>query len=100
MNMNDAWNTTHLMLRDFVATLPRLIVAEVQLQRSILPSQLIRASLPRCTSFDSDQRDTSLLMNFAELGNGSIVQHSAQLSVKFSVRVANNPVISRLCCIC
>ena len=27
MDMNDAWNTTHMMVRDFAATLPRLIVA-------------------------------------------------------------------------
>ena len=56
MDMNDAWNTTHLMLRGFVASLPRFVVASLIVLFFVAIGKLVRRGMARAANGDSAHR--------------------------------------------
>jgi small conductance mechanosensitive channel len=56
MDMNDAWNTTHLMLRGFVASLPRFVVALLIVLFFVAIGKLVRRGMARAANGDSAHR--------------------------------------------
>lgn len=62
MDMNDAWNSTHMMVRDFVATLPRLIVAVVIGLLFYGLGWLVRRAMARAAHGDSAHRTLNVAL--------------------------------------
>ena len=62
MDMNDAWNTTHLMLRGFVATIPRLVLVVLLAVVFYMLGRLVRRGLARATHSDSSHRTLNLAL--------------------------------------
>jgi small-conductance mechanosensitive channel len=62
MDMNDAWNSTHMMVRDFVATLPRLIVAILIGLVFYGLGWLVRRGMARAANGDSAHRTLNVAL--------------------------------------
>lgn len=71
MDMNDAWNTTHVMLRGFVASIPRFTLAVVLAIIFYYIGVLVRRGLARAASGDSSHRTLNLALG--RLAHGAIV---------------------------
>ena len=60
--MNDAWNSTHLMVRDFAATLPRLIAALLLALFFYFLGKLVRRGMARAAHGDSAHRTLNIAL--------------------------------------
>jgi small-conductance mechanosensitive channel len=82
MDMNDASNATHLMIRDFAATLPRLIVAVLIALFFFALGQLVRRGMARAGNGDSAHRTLNVALG--RLAHGAITA----IGILFAVAAA------------
>lgn len=82
MDMNDAWNTTHLMVRDFVSTLPRLILAILIALFFYLLGRLVRRGMARAADGDSSHRTLNVALG--RIAHGGITT----IGILFAVAAA------------
>lgn len=80
--MNDAWNTTHLMLRGFVATLPRFVLAILLALFFYFLGRLVRRGMARATNGESSRRTLNVALG--RIAHGA----SATIGVLFAVAAA------------
>lgn len=80
--MNDVWNTTHLMVRDFVATLPRLVVAVLIGLFFYMLGQLVRRGMARAAHGDSSHRTLNVALG--RIAHGAITT----IGILFAVAAA------------
>ncbi|MEO6592415.1 MAG: mechanosensitive ion channel family protein [Gemmatimonadaceae bacterium] len=69
--MNDAWNTTHVMLRGFVASIPRFALAIVLALIFYLIGVLVRRGMARASNGDSSHRTLNVALG--RIAHGAIV---------------------------
>jgi small conductance mechanosensitive channel len=62
MDMNEAWNTTHLMLRGFAASTPRFILAFVLAIFFYSLGWVIRRGIVKAASYDTSHRTLNLAL--------------------------------------
>lgn len=62
MNSSEAWNTVHTMVRDFYASLPRLIFAFIVAIFFYILSRIVKAIVRRTTDADSSHRTLRIAM--------------------------------------
>src|SRR5512141_486551 len=62
MNSSEAWNTVHTMVRDFYASLPRLIFAFIVVIFFYILSRIVKAIVRRTTDVDSSRRTLRIAM--------------------------------------
>ena len=62
MNSSEAWNTVHTMVRDFYASLPRLIFAFIIAIFFYILSRIVKAIVRRTTDVDSSHRTLRIAM--------------------------------------
>lgn len=62
MNSSEAWNTVHTMVRDFYASLPRLIFAFIVVAFFYILSRIVKAIVRRTTDVDSSHRTLRIAM--------------------------------------
>ena len=62
MNSSEAWNTVHTMVRDFYASLPRLIFAFIVAIFFYILSRIVKAIVRRTTDVDSSHRTLRIAM--------------------------------------
>ena len=62
MNSSEAWNTVHQMVRDFSASLPRLILATLIAVFFFFVSRAVKAIVRRTTGVDSEHRTLRMAM--------------------------------------
>ena len=80
--MTDAWNTTHLMLRDFVATLPRLVVAILIGLFFYALGQFVRRGMARAANGDPSHRTLNVALG--RIAHGAITT----IGILFAVAAA------------
>ena len=80
--MNDAWNTTHLMVRDFAATVPRLVVAILIGLFFYLLGQLVRRGMARAANGDAAHRTLNVALG--RIAHGAITT----IGILFAVAAA------------
>jgi small-conductance mechanosensitive channel len=79
MNSSEAWNTVHTMVRDFYASLPRLIFAFIVAIFFYILSRIVKAIVRRTTDFDSSHR--TLRMAMGRIVQGVIIVIGALVAV-------------------
>jgi small-conductance mechanosensitive channel len=79
MNSSEAWNTVHQMVRDFSASLPRLILAILVAIFFYFLSLLVKSLVRRGTSADSAHRTLRLAMG--RIAQGAIIVIGALVAV-------------------
>jgi small-conductance mechanosensitive channel len=82
MDMNDAWNTTHLMLRGFIASLPRFVVALVIGLFFYGLGQLVRRGMARAANGDRSHRTLNVALG--RIAQGAITT----IGILFAVAAA------------
>ena len=82
MDMNDAWNTTHLMLREFVATLPRFVLAVLLALFFYFLGRLVRRGMARAANGDSSHRTLNVALG--RIAQGAITA----IGILFAVAAA------------
>jgi small-conductance mechanosensitive channel len=79
MNSSEAWNTVHTMVRDFYASLPRLIFAFIVAIFFYILSRIVKAIVRRTTDVDSSHR--TLRMAMGRIVQGVIIVIGALVAV-------------------
>ena len=62
MDMNDAWTTAHLMLRGFVASIPRFVLAVLIVLFFYFAGRLVRHGMARAAHTDSSHRTLNVAL--------------------------------------
>ena len=79
MNSSEAWNTVHTMVRDFYASLPRLIFAFIVVVFFYILSRIVKAIVRRTTDVDSSHRTLRIAMG--RIAQGVIIVIGALVAV-------------------
>ena len=82
MDMNDAWNTTHLMLRGFVASIPRFTLAVILALIFYFIGVLVRRGMAKASNGDTSHRTLNLALG--RIAHGAITT----IGILFAVAAA------------